>query len=207
MSYFPMFVELKNKPCLVVGGGAVALRKVKVLKDFGAEITVTAPEIQPEIREMHGILCREREFRQSDLKGQELVVAATADKEMNHRVSLACKKAGIPVNAVDQQEDCSFIFPAYLKEGQVVAAFSSGGQSPVIAQFLKEQMRPAMTPRLGELADCLGSLRPAVKQGIKTEEGRKKFYRELLLFSLEQDRIPTEEEIEIRLHFHESLNI
>lgn len=201
MSYFPMFVELKNKPCLVVGGGAVALRKVKTLKDFGAGITVTAPRIRPEIREMDGIFCREREFRQDDLKGQELVVAATADKGLNRQISIACKRAGIPVNAVDQPEDCSFIFPAYLKEGEVVSAFSSGGQSPVIAQFLKEQMRPAMTPWLGELADCLGSLRAAVKQGIKTEGERKKFYQELLQLSLEKDRIPTEEEIERRLPF------
>ena len=105
MSYFPMFIELRDKKCLVVGGGRIALRKVEVLKDFGADVSVAAPVILQEISEMKGVSCRRKQFGQEDLEGQELVVAATDDKELNHRISRACRKKNIPVNAVDQMED------------------------------------------------------------------------------------------------------
>ncbi len=196
MSYFPMFVDLQDKPCLIAGGGRVALRKVETLKDFGAHITVIAPAILPDIKETEGILCREKLFAPDDLDGQELVVAATDDKELNHRISMACRKRKIPVNAVDQIEDCTFIFPAYLKEGEVIAAFSSGGQSPVITQYLKEQIRPVLTRHLGRLAACLGSLRDRMKEITETEAQRKKIYQELLQLGLETEKIPSEGEIQ-----------
>lgn len=195
MSYFPMFMELKDRPCLVVGGGKIALRKVKVLRDYGARVTVAAPEILPEFRAMEGVVCLEKYFESCDLAGQVLAVAATDDPVQNHRISQACREAGIPVNAVDQKEDCSFIFPAYLKEGEVVAAFSSGGQSPVIAQYLKEQMRPVLTPLLGDLAEALGSLREGLRQP-GPEGVRKKLCQEILASGLETGAVPSEEEME-----------
>lgn len=203
MSYFPMFIQLKKRPCLVVGGGKIALHKVRVLSDFGAEITVIAPEILPEIKQINGVICREQEMKAEDIDGWnaviakdwELVVAATDNALLNHQVSRICREKKIPVNAVDQPEDCSFIFPAYLREGEVVAAFSSGGQSPVITQYLKNQMRPAMKPQLGEIAACMGNLREMVKQQIKTEQERKVFYQKLLQYALEKDSVPTGEEI------------
>lgn len=196
MSYFPMFIELKNRRCLVVGGGRIALHKVKVLEDFGAEVTVAAPEILPEIRERADVICREKKFDLADLDGQELVVAATDDAKLNSRVSEACRRAGIPVNAVDQVQDCDFIFPAYLKEGEVVAAFSSGGQSPALTQYLKEQMRPVMTPLLGELAARLGEIRELVRQRTRNESERKRIYQELLRETLERESVFSGEEAE-----------
>lgn len=196
MSYFPMFIELKKKHCLVVGGGRVALRKVEVLKEFGAEIKVVAPQILFEIQNIEGVICCEKYFEQEDFIDQELVVAATDNSEQNHQISEICRKKNIPVNAVDQIEDCSFIFPAYRKEGEVVAAFSSGGQSPIITQYLKNQIRVSLTPLLGELAACLGSLRGRLQQDISSERARKEIYQELLQLGLEHDTIPSEEEIE-----------
>ena len=194
MSYFPMFIELKDRPCLVAGGGKIARRKAETLRDYGARVTVAAPDVLPEIRAMEGVVCLEKQFDQSDLAGQVLVVAATDDPEQNHRISQACREAGIPVNAVDQKEDCSFIFPAYLKEGEVVAAFSSGGQSPVVAQYLKEQMRPVMTPLLGELAEALAGLRNALKQP-GMEDMRKKLCREILELGLDMGGVPGAEQV------------
>lgn len=190
-----MFIEIKNKGCLVVGGGRIALHKIKVLEDFGVKIMVVAPMIMPEIQEMKDVICRERHFKKEDLKGQAMVIAATDDKELNHQISQVCKEEKIPVNAVDQPGDCSFIFPAYLKEGEVVAAFSSGGQSPVVTQYLKEQLRPVMTPLLGNLAECLGGLRERVRQ-INPLEVRKKVYQEILQVGLDKGEIPSDEEIE-----------
>lgn len=195
MSYFPMFIDLKGRRCLVVGGGKIALHKVKVLMDFEARITVIAPDILPEICETANITCQKRCFEENDLDGQELVVAATGDPAWNHWLSGECKKNNIPVNVVDEPKECSFIFPAYLKEGEVVAAFSSGGQSPVITQYLKEQIRSVMTPQIGEVARCLGNLRETVQRNPKTRGAGKQIYRELLQLSIEMDRVPTDEEI------------
>lgn len=195
MAYFPMFIELTDRCCLVAGGGRVALRKVEVLRDFGARVTVAAPVILSEIREMEGVVCREKYFEKSDLEGQELVIAATDDPEQNHQISQACREAKIPVNAVDQKEDCSFIFPAYLKEGDVVAAFSSGGQSPIIAQYLKAQMRPTMTALLGELAETLGAVREDLRN-TGSEGMRKRIYQEILEIGLEKGMVPSQKEID-----------
>lgn len=194
-NYFPMFIEIKDKSCLVAGGGQIALHKIRVLKDFDVQIMVVAPEILPEIQEMENVICCERCFEKEDLNEQVMVIAATDDKAQNHWISQLCRAEKIPVNAVDQPEDCSFIFPAYLKEGEVVAAFSSGGQSPVVTQYLKEQMRPVMTPLLGKLTNCLGNLRKKV-QKMRPAEIRKKIYHEILYFGLEKGDIPSSEEIE-----------
>lgn len=137
MAYFPMFVNLMDQECLVCGGGKVALRKVEVLLDFGARVTVVAPEICEEIQDIAQIKLLWRYPEESDLDGIALLIAATSDKEANHHLAQMAKAKGIPVNAVDQTEDCTFIFPSYIKEQNLVAAFSSGGNSPVMTQYLK----------------------------------------------------------------------
>ena len=113
MAYFPMFVDIKKKKCLIVGGGTVALRKVQVLLDFGADVVVVAPEVISKIKE-YPVTVYQRNFEKEDLQGCELVVAATDDAGLNHEIAEAAQKQKIPVNAVDQQEDCSFIFPSYV---------------------------------------------------------------------------------------------
>ena len=185
MAYFPMFVQLKNKKCLVIGGGRIALRKIEVLKDFEADVTVIAPEMIPQIRQIDKIRRIFRTFMEKDFKEAELVVAATDDPKVNSEISKICMQQKIPVNAVDQKEDCSFIFPSYVKEGEVVAAFSSGGQSPLITQYLKEKIKPDLNEELGQIAQILGSLRSLAKSCIATEQERKAFYRELLQIGLE----------------------
>ena len=195
MAYFPMFVQLKNKKCLVIGGGRIALRKIEVLKDFEADVTVIAPEMIPQIRQIDKIRRIFRTFMEEDFKEAELVVAATNDQKVNSEISKICMQRKIPVNAVDQKEDCSFIFPSYVKEGEVVAAFSSGGQSPMITQYLKEKIKPNLTEELGQIAQILGSLRAFAKSCIATEQQHKEFYKELLqiglkdIDSLEEQRI------------------
>ena len=184
MAYFPMFVQLKNKKCLVIGGGRIALRKIEVLKDFEADVTVIAPEMIPQIRQIDKIRRIFRTFMEEDFKEAELVVAATNDPKVNSEISKICMQKKIPVNAVDQKEDCSFIFPSYVKEGEVVAAFSSGGQSPMITQYLKKKIKPNLTEELGQIAQILGSLRAFAKSCIATERQRKEFCKELLQIGL-----------------------
>ena len=138
MAYFPMFVDMMERECLIVGGGNVAYRKVMVMLDFGAKVTVVAEDICDELRKLtiddtaDRIMFIKRRFERKDCDGMEMVIAATDDNALNHEIAEYCKAKGIMVNAVDQKADCSFIFPSYIKEKNLVAAFSSGGNSPVL---------------------------------------------------------------------------
>ena len=182
MAYFPMFIDINKKNCLVAGGGMVALRKVRVLLDFGACVTVVAPEIHPQIGALKeaGVQLKKRAFLPEDLDGCVLVIAATDDQAENHAIAELAKKAKIPVNAVDQQEDCSFIFPSYVRQQNLVGAFSSAGNSPVITQYLKEAVKDVLTQKLGQINEYMGSIRPAVKGETDTEQERREIYRIVL---------------------------
>lgn len=195
MAYFPMFIDIKNKPCLVIGGGKVAYRKAKVLLDFEAQVYVEAPEILDVICSDSRIHIRSKEFSPEDVTGMTLVVAATDDARLNHQISQICQQKNIPVNAVDQIEDCSYIFPSYLRQQDVVAAYSSSGKSPVVTQYLKRQTTDLVTPRLGEITALLGSVREKVQQQVPTEAERKRIYEELLHQLLESEELPDEEEL------------
>lgn len=196
MAYFPMFVQLKNKKCLVIGGGKVAWRKICVLLDFEAEVTVIAGEMIPQIRQMDNICRIFRSFREEDLEGVSLVVAATDQKKVNRQISIHCRQRGILVNAVDQKEDCSFIFPSYIKQGEVVGAFSSGGESPVMTQYLKKKMQPILTSQIGKISKTLGEIRNTVRENIAEESVRKALYEEILNLALENEKNLTEDEIQ-----------
>ena len=163
MAYFPMFVDLTDANCLVIGGGEIALRKVNVLLDFGAKVHVIAKEIGMELAALSektdNLLLEQREFTPYDLQDRKLVVSATNDSELNSQVYMMCKEGNIPVNVVDKKELCTFIFPSYLKEQNLVGAFSSGGNSPALTQYLRNREKEVLTPKLGELNEMLGRWR------------------------------------------------
>ena len=196
MSYFPMFVNMEGRKCLIVGGGKVAWRKVKVLKEFGADLKVVAPEIIKDILLMDKVKCFKRPFEDEDLKSADFVVAATTDIFLNHEISQKCRRLKIPVNAVDQVEDCDFIFPSYIKQGEVTGAFTSGGRSPVITQYLKGQAEFYVTEFIGQMAETLGNIRENVKLQVKPESRRKELYQEILKKGLESGQLPDSEEID-----------
>lgn len=196
LAYFPMYIELQDAPCLVLGGGSIACHKVMVLRDFGALVTVIAPEIHDSIKEADGVECIYREYDGADLEGKVLVVAATDDTAVNRRISEECRTRGILVNAVDQPEDCDFIFPSYIRKGGVVAAFSSGGQSPVVTQYLKRKNETVVTDMVGRMAECLGSLRQTVKDQIPQPWQRKAVYEKILQIGLAEGQVPDESVIQ-----------
>ena len=202
MAYFPMFVDLSEKPCLIVGGGKVACRKVKVMLDFGARVRVVAKEISQELRDLERTLAdsedpklmeiKRKSFEEKDCDGMGLVIAATDDKALNHEIAQYCKMQGIMVNAVDQKEDCSFIFPSYVKEGNLIAAFSSGGNSPLLTQYLKEKEAEILTPFLGDLNEAMGRLRQKVLSEYDEESKRKEVLKEILYKAIDRGRLPEE---------------
>ncbi len=200
MAYFPMFLDINGADCLIVGGGQVALRKVKVLKDFGARLFVVAPVICNDIRlmsqELKDVFVFERQAVDEDFCNKILVVAATDDKEINHRISRKAKELNIPVNAVDQTEDCTFIFPSYHREKNVVAAYSSGGNSPVITQYLRDEGKKTLTDFVGDMAEFMGELRPYIKEHTDSESVRKNIYREIFELGMKNKRLPDKIQIE-----------
>ena len=139
MRHYPIFLDLKDRPVLVVGAGKVALRKVKGLLDAGARITVVAPEWEPEFETLP-VRIVSRRFRASDLAGCMLVFAATNDRLTNHRIGIAAKGKGVFANIADSAEECGFIVPARVQRGSVHVAVSTGGESPRLAVELRKKI-------------------------------------------------------------------
>lgn len=209
MAYFPMFVDMTERECLIVGGGNVAYRKVIVMLDFGAKVTVVAEDICDELRKLtiddiasedktgsytankeNRITFIKRRFERKDCDGMEMVIAATDDNALNHEIAEYCKAKDIMVNVVDQKADCSFIFPSYIKEKNLVAAFSSGGNSPVLTQYLKGKEQEILTPFLGELNEYMGQIREKIIAQYDTEAERKRVFKEILCAAIDNGRIP-----------------
>ena len=193
MAYFPMFVDMTERECLIVGGGNVAYRKVIVMLDFGAKVTVVAEDICAELGKLtieNQITFIKRRFERKDCDGMEMVIAATDDNALNHEIAEYCKAKDIMVNAVDQKADCSFIFPSYIKEKNLVAAFSSGGNSPVLTQYLKGKEQEILTPFLGELNEYMGQIREKVIAQYDTQAERKRVFKEILCAAIDNGRIP-----------------
>ncbi len=200
MAYFPMFVDLAEANCLVIGGGTIAYHKVKVLLDFGARVHVIAKEVGMDLaalsEETDHLLLEQREFSLLDLQERTLVVVATNDNELNSQVSIMCKQGGIPVNVVDKKELCTFIFPSYIKEQNLIGAFSSSGNSPALTQYLKNREKEILTPKLGELNEMMGRWRQPIMDLFPLEASRKSAFEQLIDYALCYDGIPTDEEVE-----------
>jgi uroporphyrin-III C-methyltransferase/precorrin-2 dehydrogenase/sirohydrochlorin ferrochelatase len=182
MDYLPVFLQLRDRPVLVVGGGRVAARKVELLRRTGAKITVVAPELADELRELatQGELQYVNTvFSPEHVTGTVAVIAATGVPEVNAAVSAAAREQNIPVNAVDDPAASTFIFPAIVDRSPILIAISSGGQAPVLARRIREQMEAFLPARLGALARFMGERRKAVKRALRTA-ARRSFWERIV---------------------------
>jgi siroheme synthase-like protein len=136
---YPIFLDLKDRPVLVVGAGKVALRKTRGLVEAGARVTVVAPDVDAEFEELPVRLVR-RSFRTTDLMGAALVFAATDDRLTNHRIAIAAKGRGMFANIADSAEECGFLVPARVQSGAVEIAISTGGLNPRLSSELRRKL-------------------------------------------------------------------
>lgn len=166
--YFPLFVDLNARPCLVVGAGSVALRKAAQLAAFGADVRTVSPETSG------------RGFIDTDCDGMTLVVAATDDRSVNARVASACRARGIPVNAVDDPANSTFVFPAIFAKDPVVVAVSTGGASPVAARVIRDRAAKAIPDALVAKVAALGAGREEVKRELPDAGERMRHYEKEL---------------------------
>lgn len=184
MAYFPFYIDIEKKDILVVGGGAVALRKVENLLPFNPVITVVSPEICNEIVNL-GVKTVKRVFADSDLDGVFCVISATNNSQVNEHIYRLCSEKNIPVNTVDDKERCTFIFPALVKENGITAGITTSGKSPVYAKYVKEQLIQLLENINADTVDVLWKYRAAIKASINNEEERKEIFTRLLNMCVE----------------------
>ena len=175
MDYLPVFLRLDGRPVVVVGGGAVALRKVVWLLKAAAQVTVVAPDLHPQLA-AHAAAGRlvhvATTFSAAHVGGAVAVVAATGDAATNRAASLAARALGIPVNVVDDAALSTFIFPAIIERSPILVAVSSAGHAPVLARRVREQIEALLPARLGALARFMGAQRERVRRTLGTAARR-----------------------------------
>ena len=194
MAYFPFFAELSGRTGLIIGGGAVARRKIEHILPYGPQLTVVAPELDPALRELSGLRLIERPFRPEDLDGVDFVLAAAGSREVNRQAAELCHDRRIPVNVMDDQSLCTFIIPSLVKKGSLSVGISTGGSSPTAAIYLKKKFQELVPDRFDEMLDYLCRQREAVKASIPGEARRKKLQQALFAACMERERPLTEEE-------------
>ena len=182
MDYFPVFINLKDQDCLVIGAGEIAARKIELLARAGAKITVIANKISPHVSSLAAschLNVLQKSFTPEDLRNFRLVVSATDNKETNQLVAKTAGEQNILVNVVDNPDLCSFIFPAIIDRSPIVAAVSSGGAAPVLARLLRAKIESIIPPAYGRLAHLAEKFRSDVKKHIKEPAQRRIFWENI----------------------------
>jgi len=180
MDFLPVFQNVKGRHCLVVGGGAVAVRKAGVLLDAGAKVRVVAPEIDDALKAHAAVEALYARFEPQHLDGMALVIAATNDRAVNRQVSELAQARNIPVNVVDDPELCSFIMPAILDRSPLMVAFSSGGASPVLTRMMRAKLETVIPQNYSRLAGFAERFREVVKQRVTNPAKRRIFWENVL---------------------------
>ncbi len=188
MDYFPLFIDLKNKNCLVIGAGDIAARKIELLAKAGAIISVIAPEISDSVNQLAAnnpdIKILLKKFSPDDITQQRLIISATNQADINTLVAATADAHNIPVNVVDNPALCSFIVPAIIDRSPVVAAVSSGGASPVLARLLRAKLESLIPPAFGRMAKLAEKYRALVKENINPPAQRRIFWEKVLQGSI-----------------------
>lgn len=181
--YYPIFVDLHGRRCIVVGGGLVAQRKVRTLLKFGAQVTVVSPSATQRLRtyaRQGKIRLIARRVRPADLRGAWLAYAATDDRRINELVFRHATRARIFTNVVDQPELCSFIAPSILKRGDLVVAISTGGSSPTMTKLLRRELQQTIGRDYARMVRLLRSLRAVAKRQLPSYDDRKDYFARLV---------------------------
>ena len=171
MSYYPVFLDLKGKKCILIGGGSVALRKVNMLLDHDAQVEVVSPEFCDELESLvkSGVIKAERRnYRSGDLEGKFIVIAATDNRETNEQIAAEANQKGILINVVDTPDLCNFIIPSYVRRGDVTLAISTNGKSPALARKIRTKLEKQFGEEYAQLVEIMGEVRSELmKQGIE----------------------------------------
>lgn len=183
MEYLPLFVDLNDRACLVVGGGEIAARKASLLLKANAKVTIVAPALSPSTQSLvdsEQVTWLDTIFADTHLDEQSLVIAATDKNDVNKKVYQQAKANNVLVNVADCPELCDFILPSILDRSPLVVAISSGGHSPILARQLRARLETLIPPSYGRLANLVGGYRDAVKAKFSKLDMRRRFWETIL---------------------------
>jgi precorrin-2 dehydrogenase/sirohydrochlorin ferrochelatase len=183
MKYYPVHLDIKNRNCLVVGGGAVGTRKVNSLLKCGARVTVVSPDPTQQIKKLAAegsISIRERAYRTADLKDMFLVIGATDDEKLNRQISDDAEQISILCNIADRPEACNFILPSVVQRGDLVITISTSGQSPALAKRLRRKLEAQFGEEYADFLLLLGAIRKKLLSQAHEPEAHKALFNQLI---------------------------
>lgn len=195
MALFPMFVELSGKNVLIVGGGAVAMRKCEKLAPYGAVLTAVSARFLPRFISLEDVKLLFRPFQPEDLEGRDMVIAATDDKNLNRRVAELCREKNIPVNVVDDTDECSFVFPALTLRGRLSAGFCTGGASPTASAYFRDRFDESLPEGTEEILDFMAEIRERVIAAVPDQKRRARIFAFLFNACLDAGGEPDEDTV------------
>ena len=181
--FFPVYLDIRGKRVLVVGGGMIAQRKITSLLECGAVVFVVSRELTPlvnQYREEGRIKIIGREYEKYLLDNIFMVIAATDDTQLNHQISQDSTARGLLINAVDQPEDCNFIFPSVLKRGDLVLSISTSGKSPALARKIRERLEHEFGNEYARLLNIMGGIRKEVLSWGLPQSKNSLLFKELI---------------------------
>lgn len=183
MRYYPVCLDVKDRRCLVVGGGRVGTRKVKTLLDCGAQVTVISPETTDTLDQLvalDAIVLKRRSYRSSDMDDVFLVIGATDDEALNHRIHQDAEQRQRLCNIADQPHRCNFILPSIIQQGDLMIAISTSGRSPAFAKHLRRRLQDQFGPEYGRLLDLMGAVREKLLAADHAPEVHKPLFEKLI---------------------------
>src|SRR5690349_19426775 len=182
-AFYPVFLDLRGRRVVVIGGGTVAEQKVRGLIAAGAHVTLVSPDVTSALADLAArgaIELRPRPYHGGDLAGAWLAIAATDDRGVNEAVWAEAERLGVPLNAVDDLEHCSFIAPAIHREGDITVAVSTGGKSPALAVRLRQRIARLVGRAEARLCALLGELRPELAARVPDARARTALWYEIV---------------------------
>lgn len=182
MRYYPVFLDLKNKKSVVIGGGSVAERKVVTLLSCKADVSVISPDITPRLRELakkKKLTYIKKRYEDKDIKNAFLVVAATNNRDANKAVFAAAKKYKCLLNIVDKPDESNFIVPSLISRGDLTIAVSTGGKSPALAKQIRKELQQRYGKEYEIFIKAMGKAREQVLKNVPSEKARRQIFTKL----------------------------
>ena len=183
MRYYPIHLDIKNRHCLIVGGGAVGTRKVNTLLECGAHVTVISPDPTSHLARLASegsITLKKRAYRSDDLAGMFLVIGATDDESLNLQVSEDAERAQILCNIADRPEVCNFILPSIVRRGDLVITISTSGKSPALAKHLRQKLETQFGREYADFLLLMGAIRQKLLSQAHEPEAHKALFNQLI---------------------------
>jgi precorrin-2 dehydrogenase/sirohydrochlorin ferrochelatase len=183
MTYYPIHLDIKNRNCLSVGGGAVGTRKVNAMMQCGARVTVVSPDPTPQLTRLASegaVTLKKRAYRSDDLAGMFLVIGATDDESLNRQISKDAEQAQILCNIADRPEVCNFILPSIVRRGDLVITISTSGKSPALAKHLRQKLETQFGREYADFLLLMGAIRQKLLSQSHEPEAHKTLFNQLI---------------------------